>query len=193
MLINEDQVVTNEGGYIPENTYRIRVIGTKFDMRSSQKKAPMTTLQFEVIEPETGIVNGKEVTFAGRKGNIFLIHDTTRGGWASQEQVQEFCEKLGIDLIGDNGKKAYDTDTHAEYFKGKEFDIPLACREQKKVYSSDQAGRTNADGSPIKKGDPILDAEGGEISLGYQIQANPSDVPENPRVSTNEVIASQPF
>jgi hypothetical protein len=187
MLINEDQVVTNEGGYIPEQTYRVRIINTKFDMRSSQKKAPMTTLQFEVIEPESGIVNGKEVTFAGRKGNIFLIHDVNKGGWASQEQVQEFCEKLGIDLTGDNGKKSYDTDKHAEYFKGKEFDIPLSCREQKKVYSQDnpQTGK--------KKGEPILDAEGGEISLGYQIQANPSDVPENPRVSTNEVIASQPY
>jgi hypothetical protein len=52
MLIQEDQVTTNEGGYIPEQMYRVRVVNTKFDMRT-KPKAPMTTLDFEVIEANT--------------------------------------------------------------------------------------------------------------------------------------------
>lgn len=188
MIINEDEITSNEGGYLPEQTYRVRVIDTKFDMRSSQKKAPMTTLSFEILEPETGVVNGKTISFAGRKGNIFLIHDVKKAGWASQSQVMEFAEKLGIDLVNpDTGKKVYDTDKHSEYYKGKEFDIPLGCREQKKVYSMDNAA------TGVKRGDPILDAEGAEINLGFQIQANPSDVPENCRPTTNELIAAQVF
>lgn len=164
--------------------YRVRVVNTKFDMRSNQaKKAPMTTLSFEVIEPESVELNAKDVIVAGRKGNIFLIHDVTKAGWASQEQVLEFCKKLGVELtVQDNGKTAYDTDKHAEYFKGMEFDIPLSCREQVKTYAAGE-----------KKGQPILDASSKQISLGYQIQANPSDVPDDPRPSRNEMIAAQPY
>lgn len=183
MLIQEDQVTTNEGGYIPEGMYRVRVLDTKFDMRSDKNKAPMTTLSFEIIEPETLDINGSSVVIAGRKGSIYLIHDVTRAGWASQEQVMEFCKKLGVKLTEqDNGKVAYDTDKHVEYFKGLEFDISLDCREQVKTYNAGP-----------NRGKPILDANEKPISLGYQIQANPSNVPDDPRPSRNEMIAAQPY
>jgi hypothetical protein len=183
MRINEEQVTTNEGGYIPEQVYRVRVLNTKFDMRSSQNKPPMTTLSLEVIEPETADINGKEVIIAGRKFPMYLVHDVTKAGWGSQDQVMEFCGKLQIELpVGDNGKPEYETDDHARYFKGLEFDIPLSCKQQVKLY-----------GSGPDKGKPMLDASGKQIDLGYQIQANPSDLPDDPRPSKNEIIAAQPY
>ena len=183
MKINKSETTTNEGGYIPEGTYRIRVTDTKADMRTAQNKPPMTTLSFEIIEPETVQINGSDVVIAGRKGSIFLIHNVKKAGWKSQEEVFAFCEKLGIELpIADNGEPDYEIDDHVKYFKGLEFDLPLSCRQQVKTYATGP-----------NKGQPMLDGAGKEIDLGYQIQANASDLSENCNPSRNEIIATQPY
>lgn len=184
MKIKSSEMATNAGGWIPEMLYRVRCIGTAFTKENSSKQ-PMTTLKCEIIDPEKTTVDGKEVVLAGRPFQMFLIHNVSRTGWASQEQVMEFCKKLGIETgVDDRGEPEYDTDLHKEYYHGMEWDMVLSCEEQIRRHPR-QPGE--------KEGKPILDGEGKEISMGFQVRANPSDVPENPRATKNADVAAQPY
>jgi len=184
MKYTTETIRSNAGGYIPEGLYRARCIGTKFTPRNGSGQR-MTTLDCEIIEPETLEINGKEVTVAGRKFPIYLIHNPEKTGWASQEQVMNFCKKLNIDLGSDeNGEPVYDDDLHKEYFHGMEFDIVLKAEEQIKRYQKKPGEKVGA---------PILDGEGKEISSGWQITTNPDDVLDNCKPTKNEEIAAQPY
>jgi len=184
MKISKANTATNAGGYIPEGLYRARCLGTKFTEKNSSGK-PMKTLDCEVIDPEAVTIDGREVRVAGRKFQLFLIHNVERTGWASQEQVFRFCDKLGIELpLDENGEPDYETDDHKEYFHGMEFDIVLKAEEDIKRYER-KAGQ--------KVGDPILDGEGKQISAGWRITANPDDVLDNCHPTKNEELAAQPY
>src|SRR5690349_7096983 len=125
MKIASSAMATSMGGYIPEQIYRVRCLGTKFTSKNGSGQ-PMTTLSCEIIEPETVTVDGKDVTVAGRKFQMYLIHNVDKTGWASQEQVTEFCEKLNVELGTDEqGEPEYDTDQHKEYYYGLEWDMVL--------------------------------------------------------------------
>lgn len=184
MKIASSQIRTNAGGFIPEGLYRARCIATKHTAKNSSGQR-MTTLDCEVIEPESIEINGKSVIVAGRKFSMFLIHNIERTGWASQEQVMRFAKKLNVDLeVDENGDEVYDDDLHKEYYHGMEFDIVLKAEEDIKRYER-QPGE--------KVGRPILDGEGKEISNGWRITANPDDVPDNCKPTKNEEIAAQPY
>lgn len=184
MKIRSSEVRTNAGGFIPEGLYRARCVGTKF-VEHNGSGQPMTTLDCEIIEPEKVSIDGADVIVAGRQFKLYLIHNMERTGWASQEQTMEFASKLDIQMETDeNGEAVYDTDLHKEYYHGREFDIVLSCEEEVKR-------RERKPGQKV--GDPILDGEGKEISMGWRISANPSDVPENCHPSLNEEIAQQPY
>lgn len=184
MKISKAETATNAGGYISEGLYRARVLGTKSVPKNSSGK-PMTTLSCEIIDPEAITVNGENVRVAGRQFQLYLIHNVERTGWASQEQVLRFADKLKVELGTDeNGEPEYDTDLHKEYFHGMEFDIVLRAEEDVKRYAP-KPGQ--------KQGDPILDGEGKQISSGWRITANPDDVPENCSPRKNEEIAAQPY
>lgn len=184
MKIKKSEARSSAGGFIPEGMYRARVIGTKFVTKNGSGQ-PMTTLDCEIIEPETLTIDGAEITVAGRKFPIYLIHNVERTGWASQEQVNRFCDKLRIETgLDENGEPEYDTDQHKEYFHGREFDIILKSEEEIKRYER-KPGQ--------KQGDPILDGEGNQISNGFRITGNADDVPENCHPSLNEEIARMPY
>lgn len=184
MKISSANIRTNAGGFIPEGLYRARCVSSKFTPKNSSGQ-PMTTLDCEIIEPESLDINGKTVIVAGRKFNLYLIHNVERTGWASQEQVMRFCSKLNVDLgTDDAGEPEYDTDLHKEYFHGMEFDIVLKAEEDVKRYAPEPGQRV---------GKPILDGEGKEISNGWRITANPDDVPDNCKAARNEEIANQPY
>lgn len=176
MKIPVAETPSSQGGYIPEQTYRVRITDTKYTSANSTGN-PMTTLSCEVIEPESVEVNGKTLTTAGKNFQMFLVHNFEKAGWGSQEEVLGFCQRLGVDV-----GEAYDTDLHEEYFKGFEFDIILRAKEEVKRYTQGP-----------KRGQPLLDGEGKEIKSEMRINARPSDVLENCRPVKNQEVADRPF
>lgn len=181
MKIQGIQQNNDLAGWIPERMYRGRCIGTKATDKNSSGH-PMMTLDCEIIEPEAFELNGQNKICAGRKFNLYLIFNPNKDGWASQAQAVQCMTNLGLDVVGDDGAITVDTDLHETYFKGLEFDIPLAAEEDFKKYMS---------GSD--KGKPILDGEGQKISAGWKIRANPSDIGENCRPVRNEEVANRPY
>ncbi len=186
MEFDRDQEMSGGKGYIPTQTYRVRCIGTKLSKSSSN--FPMTTLDCEIIEPETLTLSGTEVTVAGRTFQLYLIHNPGKVGWASQDQVFEFCEKIAADLPvnPETSRPRYKTEDHRAYYLGREFDIVLQSEEQIKRLPPKP-------GQKFGQGDPVLDGEGKPISLGYRITANPDDVPANCHPGVNEQVANQPI
>lgn len=183
MFIKRSETKSSQGGLVPEMTYRVRCLGTKFKSKNSSGN-PMTTLNCEIIQPEEIEINGKPVTMAGKDFALFLTHNFDKDGWGSQEEVLDFCRKLGVQLSidPDSGEEGYDCSKADEYFKGMEWDMILRSKEDVKRY---QTGPN--------QGQPILDGEGKEISAGQRINARPSDVLENCHPSRNEEIAARPF
>lgn len=173
MLIDNTQIIRGGKSFLPTALYRAQVVDASYGLSSSGN--PMTTLSLEIIEPEKIEHEGKEYMVAGRSFKMFLVHTTSLTGRqteSSQAGVVDFMTKLGLE------DENYDTDKVKEYFLGQQFDIILNSVEDVKRFAK-QPGE--------KVGKPILDGEGKEITNGWNINAQLSDVPANCRPSRVEV------
>jgi len=178
MKISKTDTIMGGGKFeLPKGCYRARVTGTSFGKSNSGN--PMTTLNAEIVEPESITIDGADQRIAGMSFKLYLVHVPSLVGKqteSSQSQVFRFMDKLKVEYDGEE----YDTDAHAEYFLGMEFDIILSSEEAIKRLPADKS-------KGEKIGAPILDGEGKEISDGWRINANISDVLENCRPSRAEV------
>lgn len=145
------------------------------ESKPNDKGYQMTRLKCEIIEPETMVDpdTGKDMTIAGRKFDIWLLHNPAET-WG-QSRVLEFCQKLNIDT-GDT----YDTDLHKEMFLGMEFDISVTSEEDFKRFPK-KPGQ--------KLGDIMKDGQGKNITNGFRINASVDAVPPLCNPVKNEAIA----
>ena len=159
MKINKSDVVRASKIPVPKDSYVVRV--TKAEKGQSQKGFEMSVVDLEVISPESIEVLGEQVMIAGSKTRVWFLHEPSQD-WG-QARVIEFCEKVGM-----SEESQEDTDVFRQEIVGKQLNWILDSEEVIERYGKN-------DPNPDKRGKPLLDPDGKEISKGYRITANIQD------------------
>ena len=163
-----DEVITGDAK-LPRDRYKVAVVGSEAKISSAGNA--MIQLDLEIVEPETIEYDGQKIAVAGKQARMWWMLSGGRLATTIEKaKLLGVEERLGLD------SPELDTDDiERDCLKGLTFDMILYSqeREQRKEQTPEQ----KAAGQP---GDPILDANGQAIKLGYNIVANQQSILGNP-------------
>jgi hypothetical protein len=158
------------GGFcaIPRNRYTVRILKAEKNIAKTSGN-PKAQLTCEIIAPEHVEINGETYAIAGRQ---FVIHQTLvpNEPWGVGQLIKGL-QKAGFDFKKFNEEEELDDDKLVVLEKFC-FDILLSSEENKQTRPPTEEEK--AEGKNELQ--PILDGEGKEIKLGWNIRANLQEV-----------------
>ena len=167
MLYQKDEVVFGGNCMIPPGVYNAKI--TKAEKGTSKAGKPKIVLSLEIVSPEQVEFAGTKYNIAGRK---FSIHQPMQRdeSWGAGKLLSAL-DKSQFDLYKMNDEGVFDDDKLGALV-GHTMLMTLDSAPNIKRYALTEediaAGQT--------QGKPMLDGEGKEISLGWNINADLANV-----------------